>query len=83
MCGTICTNRKLMFHKTIMFTKSEAHQHERGTSRVAINQDFGLVPFGWLDGNPVHMLSSADGAEMATVKHTLRGEKLKSVLPWH
>ena len=43
---------------------------------MAVNQNFGRVAFGWLDGNTVHMITSANGTEMAMVKRTVRGEKV-------
>jgi len=58
--GTVHLSRRFL-PKYVMFTKAEARRpNARGSSKVAVNAKFGLVAAGWLDGNPVHIIWSAD-----------------------
>ena len=58
--GTLRRNRRLI-PQYILFNKSEAKgKDSRGRIKIAVNRRFGLVAAGWIDGNPVHMISSAD-----------------------
>ena len=72
--GTLRKNKRLI-PSYILFTKSEARDKEaRGAAKVTVNKKYGLVAVGWIDGNPVHMISSADTEKMATVQRQI-GEK--------
>ena len=64
--GTICDNSK-HFPKFIQFSKSKGHSVTRGTIWMAVNTEFSVTVFGWLDGNPVHMISTADGTSIRSV----------------
>jgi len=62
--GTLRKNKRLI-PKYILFSKSEAKgKDSRGAVKIAVNLRFQLVAVGWIDGNPVHMISSADTAEV-------------------
>ena len=64
--GTCMTNRR-MFAKVVTFTEAEARKEKRGSCRLAVNQENNLVAIGWIDGNPVHLITTADGTEMTHV----------------
>ena len=64
--GTCRTNRKY-FPEAVQFTKTEAAAAGRGAMKVVTNVPEGLVAMGWVDGNPVHFLTTADGTEETTV----------------
>ena len=64
--GTCMTNRR-MSPKVVTFTEAEARKEKRGPCRLAVNQENNLVAIGWIDGNPVHLITTADGTEMTHV----------------
>jgi hypothetical protein len=72
--GTCNSNRR-MFPKAVIFTKAEARKEKRGTSRLAVNKENNLVAIGWIDGNPVHMITTADGTEITSVKQRIQQEQ--------
>jgi len=73
--GTLRRNKRLI-PPYILFKKSEARDKEaRGATKIAVNEAFGLVAVGWVDGNPVHMVSSADTEKLTTVQRKVGGEK--------
>ena len=73
--GTLRRNKRLI-PSYILFKKSEAKNKEsRGAVKIAVNKKFGLVAAGWIDGNPVHMISSADTERLTTVQRKVGGEK--------
>ena len=72
--GTCRTNRK-MFPECVTFTKQEARTYGRGTVRMAACEQHGLIALGWTDGNPVHFLTSVDGADMTTVTRRIQQNK--------
>ena len=61
--GTCMTNRR-MFPKVVTFTEAEARKERRGSCRLAVNQENNLVAIGWIDGNPVHLITTADGTNV-------------------
>jgi len=79
--GTLRLNRKLL-PKYVQFTKADARQpNARGSSKVAVNRKYGLVAAGWLDGNPVHVISSADTEGISTVQRQVGGKKVTVTAP--
>ena len=64
--GTCRSNRR-HFPEAVQFTKTEATATGRGAMKVVTNAASGIVAMGWVDGNPVHFLTSADGTELSTV----------------
>ncbi|MGH7974333.1 MAG: hypothetical protein ACREBR_02310, partial [bacterium] len=72
--GTARTNRR-HFPKPVIFTKQEAKNKPRGSIKVAVNDRFKMTAVGWLDGNPVHMLSTADGTENGSVTRRIGGQQ--------
>ena len=65
--GTCRTNRRY-FPEAVQFTKTEATAAGRGAMKVVTDVRTGMVAMGWVDGNPVHFLTTADGTEVTTVK---------------
>ena len=72
--GTCRQNRK-RFPKSIQFSKGESKNKRRGEVKVAVEEKQGMVAFGWIDGNPVHMLTTADGTSMSKVTRRVKSEK--------
>jgi hypothetical protein len=48
---------------------------------VAVNERYGLVAAGWLDGNPVHLVSSADTERITEVHRKVGGKKVAVKAP--
>jgi hypothetical protein len=61
--------------QAVIFTEAEARKEKRGTSRLAVNKENNLVAIGWIDGNPVHMITTADGTEISQVKRRIQQEQ--------
>jgi hypothetical protein len=60
--GTVRKNHR-MVPECIIYTTTEAEKAGRGALKWAVNLLAGIYAFGWSDGNPVHMLSTADGSD--------------------
>jgi hypothetical protein len=78
--GTCMTNRR-MFPKIVTFTEAEARKERRGSCRLAVNQENNLVAIGWIDGNPVHLITTADGTEMTHVTRRVQQEQRRQSAP--
>jgi hypothetical protein len=63
--GTVRKNR-WMVPPFIVWTKKEAEDAGSGALIWAVNTLTGIFAFGWTDGCPVHMLSTADGSHQQT-----------------
>ena len=74
------TNRR-MFPKVVTFTEAEARKEKRGSCRLAVNQENNLVAIGWIDGNPEHLITTADGTEMTHVKRRVQQEQRRQLAP--
>ena len=48
-------------------TKTDSKKYPRGSYCVAVNKEHNMCAYGWLDGNPVHLLSTADGTGTSSV----------------
>ena len=68
--GTFMTNRKFAPH-SIRFTKTDAKKLPRGAYRMATAVKENMSIFGWNDGCGVHMLSTADGTKITTVRRQI------------
>ena len=77
MRGTCRTNR-LGFPEGVKFTNSEANKQGRGSIKQMVDSKNHLAAFGWVDGNPVHFLTSADGTATTFVKRRI-GRETKAV----
>ena len=78
--GTCMTNRR-MFPKVVTFTEAEARKERRGSCRLAVNQENNLVAIGWIDGNPVHLITTADGTEKTHVTRRVQQEQRRQSAP--
>ena len=66
--GTLRRNKHLI-PPYILFTKSEARNKEsHGLVKMTVNERYGLIAAGWVDGNPVHIVSSADTMDLTQVR---------------
>jgi len=66
---------------SVQFTKSEAKYHRRGACRFATSVSHNMTAWGWVDGNPVCMMSTADGTDLSTVKRQVGREKRTVMAP--
>lgn len=74
MRGTCRTNR-LGFPSGISFTSKEKNNWGRGSIRGMVEKRKRIAAFGWLDGNPVHFLTTADGNAVSTVTRRVGRER--------
>eukprot|EP00957_Ditylum_brightwellii_P204703 15340463-Ditylum_brightwellii.AAC.1 len=58
-------------------TPKDSHQLTRGIYKVACNKNYGIATYGWLDGNPVHLMTTADGSGVTHVSCQVAREKLQ------
>ena len=88
MRGTCRMNRK-GFPTGISFTSLEKKNWERGTMKGMIERRKRIAAFGWLDGNPVHFITTADGNAATTVYRRVGRERrqieapVKKLQHWH
>ena len=57
--GTCRANRG-GFPSAVRYGNTEASKVERGTHKMVSDKKYGIACYGWIDGNPVHFLTSAD-----------------------
>ena len=67
MRGTCRTNR-FGFPGAVRFTNTEASNQGRGAIKRMVDVNNHLAAYGWVDGNPVHFLTSADSTSSTEVK---------------
>ena len=48
---------------------------------LTVNQENNLVAIGWIDGNPVHLITTADGTEMSLVTRHVQHEQRRQSAP--
>ena len=70
-----CWPRQKMFPLCVQYTRSEARHSGRRSIKVAVNEDDQLVAMGWVDGNPVNFLTTADGTAIKTVRRQVGSER--------
>ena len=72
--GMLRRNKRLI-PRYILFTKAEAMNKEsRGSIKMTVNEKYSLIAAGWVDGNPVHIVSSADTTELTQVRRRVDSE---------
>jgi hypothetical protein len=60
-------NKKLI-PQYILFIKAKARNKDsHGSVKLAVNETYGLIAAGWVDGNPIHIISSADTMDLTQV----------------
>ena len=73
-CRGTCRSNRRYFPEVVQYTKVEARKSGRGSMKVATNSENGMVAMGWVDGNPVHFLTTADGTESSVVRRRVQSE---------
>jgi hypothetical protein len=58
--GTCRANRG-GFPAVVQYGRTEAAKVDRGTHKMVSDGYYGIACYGWIDGNPVHFLTSTDG----------------------
>jgi len=71
-----CRSNRIGFPKGVMFTRTEADKAGRGCIKRMVDETNGIVAYGWVDGNPVHLITTADGTEVGSVTRQIRNEKV-------
>eukprot|EP00957_Ditylum_brightwellii_P084833 6450214-Ditylum_brightwellii.AAC.1 len=68
-------------------TAKDSRLYKQGSYKVANNKQHEIVPYGWLDGNPVHLMSTTDGTGLTYVKQQVQSFKKLVNAPigikWH
>jgi hypothetical protein len=73
--GTCRANRG-GFPAAVQYGRTEAAKVDRGTHKMVLDANYGIACYGWIDGNPVHFLTSADGMTTNEVTRRIgRSEK--------
>jgi hypothetical protein len=78
--GTCRSSRK-GFPKGVCFTNTEAGKRGRGAIKKMVDVKHGISCYGWVDGNPVHFLTTADGSEVVTVQRRVNSERRQVTAP--
>jgi hypothetical protein len=78
--GTCRSSRK-GFPKGVCFTNAEATKSGRGAIKRMVDVKHGITCYGWVDGNPVHFLTTADGSEVVTVQRRVNSERRQVSAP--
>ena len=70
------------FPKYVCFNQNEGNKkYGRGAHKFAVSEKYNIAACGWLDGNPVKVLSTADGTGMTYVKRKIGREVHKVLSP--
>ena len=59
----------------VRMINTDSQLYKQGSYKVAANRQHGIVAYGWLDGNPVHLMSTADGTGQTYVKQQVHSSK--------
>ena len=78
--GTVRTNRA-GFPKAVIIQKLEASKRGRGVIKCMIDKHHKLAAYGWTDGNPVHLLTSADSTSVSEVTRQIGTKKRRVRAP--
>ncbi|MGH7974639.1 MAG: hypothetical protein ACREBR_03870 [bacterium] len=77
---TVRQNRRFL-PQLMMWSQREARGMERGATKMLVNDEHKMVAFGWVDGIPVHMVSTADSSDMGFVTRRIGGEQKQVPAP--
>jgi hypothetical protein len=61
-----------------MFSQAEATKLGRGSIKTMVDKDQGIAAYGWVGGNPVHFLTTAEGSSTSTVQRSRVGRAIIS-----
>ena len=78
MRGTCRKNRR-GFPKGVLYTKSEATKLRRGNYKLMVDPNNKMVCYGWVDGSPVQIISTADGSVSASCVQRKLGAEATNV----
>jgi hypothetical protein len=59
----------------------EAAKAVQGTHKMVTDEKYGIACYGWIDGNPVNFLTSADKTSMNEVTRKIGGCEKKADAP--
>eukprot|EP00957_Ditylum_brightwellii_P166765 12693891-Ditylum_brightwellii.AAC.1 len=59
----------------VRMTAKGSWLYKQGSYKIAVNRQYEIVAYGWLDGNPVHLMSTADGTGLTFVKQQVQSSK--------
>lgn len=76
-----CRSNRAGFPAAVQYSKPEATKVERGTHKMVSDAQYGISCYGWVDGNPVHFLTTADGTVLNEVTRTVGRVKKKVSAP--
>eukprot|EP00957_Ditylum_brightwellii_P103607 7893512-Ditylum_brightwellii.AAC.1 len=62
-------------------TPKDSRQLKRGSYKVACNKKYDIATYGWLDCNPVHVMTTVDGTGVTHVLRQVAHEKLQVNAP--
>eukprot|EP00957_Ditylum_brightwellii_P023331 1761736-Ditylum_brightwellii.AAC.1 len=60
-------------------TNKDCKCYRHGSYKVTCNQKYFIASYGWLGGNPVHLMTTADGTGTTTVLCQTSREKVMSI----
>ena len=69
------------FPSSIVFQKNECNSFGRGAYRFGSESTYGMVAFSWVDGNPVNMITTADGSNIDSVTRRIGKKKFNIQSP--
>jgi len=77
---TFRKNRKFC-PESVLYSRKDARRANRGECKFATSVEHNMSAWGWIDGNPVSMLSTADGTNITTVYRQVGKVKRKVTAP--
>jgi hypothetical protein len=78
--GTCRANRG-GFPPAVQYSRMEAAKVDRGTHKMVSDKKHGIACYGWIDGNPVHFLTTADGTVANEVTRRIGRQERKVQAP--
>ena len=66
------------FPESVRITNTEANNQSRGLFKKMVDAKNHIAAYGWIDGNPVHFLTTADGTTTTEVKRRI-GKKVERI----
>jgi hypothetical protein len=76
-----CRANRGSFPAAVQYGRMEAAKVDQGTHKMVSHANYGIACYGWIDGNPVHFLTSADGTTTSEVTRRIGRSKKKVKAP--
>jgi hypothetical protein len=76
-----CRGNRAGFPDAVQYSRTEAAKVERGTHKMVSDEKYGIACYGWIDGNPVHFLTTADGTSTNEVTRRVGRQEKKVAAP--